>query len=387
MKVQFITLAPNKWQGQWMNRQQLFSRLGKQFPVLYSTGPMCLWQRQSPEFSKLKLTSQVIDDNYVKVLTPSIFSVRIPKLKILDRIANKIFGTSLIKHTKPNTPIVLYLFHPSYYHFARYIKHDYLVFHAYDDYSKQGSYSKELKSSDLELAQQADLLIVSSNSIKKRYQKLCHRDDILFVPNGVDFKFFSQKPNIEPVDLASIPSPRVSYVGSINSKIDLDLLLKLAIHFPLVSFVMVGHIANLDKNQLVLFNALSKKENVYFLGNKAVNEISAYMHYADINIMLYSVSEKIWASSGYPLKMHEYLAVGKPVISCNIEAVREFSGVIKIAQSTEEWTTYIEEILNQKDSDEMLYKRQCVAKANTWDQRVESISKGIAQLLLDEDKA
>ena len=159
MQAQFIVLAPNEWQGQWMNRQQIFSRIGQQSPVLYSTGPLFLWQRHSAAFGKLNTIEKVFLDHNVNVLTPHLFSVRLVKWKFLDNIACTLFGKIVSKNTaQPKLPIILYIFHPSYYHYAAYIKHDFLVFHAYDDYSKQSRYSQELLDLDHSLAQKSRLV-------------------------------------------------------------------------------------------------------------------------------------------------------------------------------------------------------------------------------------
>jgi len=35
--VRLLAFGLNAWDGQWMNRQHLLSRIGRRFPVLYST--------------------------------------------------------------------------------------------------------------------------------------------------------------------------------------------------------------------------------------------------------------------------------------------------------------------------------------------------------------
>ena len=79
--------------------------------------------------------------------------------------------------------------------------------------------------------------------------------------------------------------------------------------------------------------------------------------------------------------MHEYLAVGKPIISCDIEAVREFSEVINIAKNSEQWKQLIHHLLSDKANHEMKHNRQAVARINTWEQRVALIKQKITQLL------
>jgi hypothetical protein len=44
-RCRLLALAPNSWDGQWMNRQQILSRLGAHHDVLYSTGAWSVWDR------------------------------------------------------------------------------------------------------------------------------------------------------------------------------------------------------------------------------------------------------------------------------------------------------------------------------------------------------
>ena len=104
------------------------------------------------------------------------------------------------------------------------------------------------------------------------------------------------------------------------------------------------------------------------------------MHHFDINTMIYKSNRSGWASSGYPLKLHEYLAAGKTVISSNIEAVRSFSDVVSIAEGIDEWVDNIKILLNESNSSDLVAKRKKVAKNNTWECRTESIVNYIKQL-------
>jgi hypothetical protein len=48
-KLPIVAFAPHPWkESEWMNRQQLLSRMGKRgWPVIYSQGAMDIWQRNT----------------------------------------------------------------------------------------------------------------------------------------------------------------------------------------------------------------------------------------------------------------------------------------------------------------------------------------------------
>jgi glycosyltransferase involved in cell wall biosynthesis len=91
-----------------------------------------------------------------------------------------------------------------------------------------------------------------------------------------------------------------------------------------------------------------------------------------------------WAYYGYPLKLHEYLAGGKPVVGSDLPSIREFSGVISIVRSPEEWRRAIESALGENSSAQIT-KRAQIARENTWDERVRVIEEAIFLKMVEKD--
>jgi len=82
----------------------------------------------------------------------------------------------------------------------------------------------------------------------------------------------------------------------------------------------------------------------------------------------------------YPLKLHEYLAAGRPVVSAPLPALEPFADVVALAPDHAAFVACLEEALAQ-DNDEMRAKRQRVARANSWDVRVQERMAHAARLL------
>ena len=68
------------------------------------------------------------------------------------------------------------------------------------------------------------------------------------------------------------------------------------------------------------------------------------------------------------------MAMGKPIITTNFEAVFEFKDIISIAKSKEEFTRLVEDALN-KDEKKFSLKRKHIASQNTWEKKVNEISE------------
>ena len=101
----------------------------------------------------------------------------------------------------------------------------------------------------------------------------------------------------------------------------------------------------------------------------------AYLSHLQVGLLPYRLDGA--AQFCYPLKMHEYLAAGLPVVSSNISAVRTFSSVVRVAHTLPEWIASIEESVRRNDAALVAERRQ-IASENSWDTRVSRISSLIA---------
>jgi glycosyltransferase involved in cell wall biosynthesis len=72
------------------------------------------------------------------------------------------------------------------------------------------------------------------------------------------------------------------------------------------------------------------------------------------------------------LKLHEYLACGKPVVATPLPNLREFADVLYFAEDTSQWVQAIEQALGETNP-ELRTRRQSVARENSWDSRVHTI--------------
>jgi hypothetical protein len=91
-----------------------------------------------------------------------------------------------------------------------------------------------------------------------------------------------------------------------------------------------------------------------------------------------------WAYFGYPLKLHEYLAAGKPSIASDLPSIREFHNVIRIARTQEEWMSGISEALSN-DSAAQRAARVEVARQNTWDARILVIEEVLSRKMKEKN--
>src|SRR5262249_5057917 len=221
-----------------------------------------------------------------------------------------------------------------------------------------------------------DLVFANGSTLWKQKNRY---GNALNVPMGVDFALFSRAQLEEtavPSDLEAIKPPRIGYVGNVNAKVDFELLEFIARTEPQWSVVLVGP-SNINIPELrANYERLRLLPNVHHLGFRPLQILPNYVRGLDVCLMCYRTDG--WAYYGYPLKLHEYLAGGKAVVGSDLPSIREFSGVISIARSPEEWQQAIESALNANTSAQIA-RRVEVARENTWDERVRVIEEAIAR--------
>ncbi|MCK7579225.1 MAG: glycosyltransferase [Chromatiales bacterium] len=272
------------------------------------------------------------------------------------------------------------LFEPQFYPYLEHLQPCDVVFHAYDDFTGQSGWNDSMAAQQIALLKAAKLVTASSDAIARRLGD----QRVRVLPNGADvttFELARKRP--EPLDLRHVPHPRIGYVGAINRKVDLKLIADVAAARPDWHWVLVGRVERPELlRDAVLADPLQRCEvlpNVHFLGQKDRLAVPGYVGHMDVNAMCYRTGGDGWWKAGYPLKMHEYLATGLPVISTSVESVVPFGHVVTLADSVDEWVSAIDDTHNHPDA-EQERMRMVVAKENSWDARVDVLESLLSSL-------
>jgi glycosyltransferase involved in cell wall biosynthesis len=149
----------------------------------------------------------------------------------------------------------------------------------------------------------------------------------LLITHGVDLDMFIAAGNSRapgPADIAVLKRPRVGFIGGIDAHtFDPPLFLKVARALPDVNFVMVGG-CSLPEGWCPL-------PNVTFAGRKPYDTIATYMAAMDALIMPWNKSD--WIKACNPIKLKEYLAVGRPVITTDFPALERYRDLVRVADT------------------------------------------------------
>jgi glycosyltransferase involved in cell wall biosynthesis len=352
-----------------MDRHYLLSRLAGYFQVVWMTQP---WWRELVSGSVprgLSPEANAARPEGLQVYEPEIWLPRIGQPAWLARFTSRerLKRAADMLRARGCTKVVLFVCQPEYGVALEDLTHDFSIYYVSDEYSFTTT-EVELSATERKVLGSVDHVYLTSPALMQKRGGFNPNTE--FLPMGVDFQKFST-PVPEPDDLREIPYPRVGYMGHLKKMLDWPLLLDLSTVHPEWSFVFVGPKGPHPEIDVIL-EKMSRLPNVYFLGGKPSKSLGAYPQHFDVCLMPYVIDD--YTRYVYPLKMHEYLAGGRPVVSSPIRSVEDFKHVISLARNREEWSRAIEHALTlSQNTPEQRARRQSVARDYDWDGLVAKI--------------
>jgi glycosyltransferase involved in cell wall biosynthesis len=195
---------------------------------------------------------------------------------------------------------------------------------------------------------------------------------LLLAPNGADVSHFNKalEPGLEvPPEIASLPRPVAGYVGAVSQWLDQEMLAAAARTKPEWSFVLIGPV----DTDVEILRALP---NVHLLGRKSYATLPAYLKGFNLTMIPFKINELTRGVN--PVKLYEYLAAGKPVISSDLPEVRPFQPAVAVYRNQSEFLKKMEEEL-AGDSPQKVAARLRLAEENSWQARASVVEEEIVR--------
>lgn len=277
--------------------------------------------------------------------------------------------------------------------YFKYFKDNKKYFDAVDDWSENKTFEKEkelLLENYKNIIQNSEYTFTRPEKLKDKFIKIayCHKetettlscnnikDNIKIILNGVDVDHYKNPKNVgrlieifEKIDKDF--KIKIGYVGVIKEdRIDSDLLEYLLNEHKDKMFVMGGIIGKTFNIQ-----RFENYKNIIFLGELSYDEMSAI--YKNINICIIPHLLNEFIKSMDPMKLYGYLAAGKPVVTVDVPGVEQFKDLIKVTNSKEQFSSYINEIANSSEyySNENILERQESIKEFSWKGKADEMMK------------
>jgi glycosyltransferase involved in cell wall biosynthesis len=236
-----------------------------------------------------------------------------------------------------------------------------LVYDCLDDFAAFHPDAARIEAAEARLAARAGVVFATAETLERRMRRLNART--LRLPNGADADHFAPVSAAAlpvPPDVARIPGPVLGYVGEMARWFDVELVRALARHDPGWQIVLIGPVHG---NPIAPLRALP---NVHYLGPKPYRELPAYVHRFDVGLLPFRIDRLTAAVD--PVKLYEYLAAGKPVVSTHLPEASRHGDVVTIADGAA-FPAAVAAALRGTADAAGVARRVAVARENSWDRR------------------
>jgi glycosyltransferase involved in cell wall biosynthesis len=396
-----ICLAFPAWEGNYLKSTvQLMKELAKTNRVLYVDYAytwkdfinslrgkgFANWQRMLGFQPRLRTeTLENGADIYILTLPPVIPTNFIKNSTFFDKINafNAYFMEKTIKKAQRNLGMlppsvystsgseltVINAFNPIFgVHLGGKFDEKHLIYYCYDEINAATWAKRHGARLENRFIKMVDTVVVTSQGLLDKKSKL--HDNCHLVKNGVDFDLFAS----EKTQTLSYPFPNagqyektIGYLGSVDERLDYDLIENVIKQTPQYQYIFVGRVTTVAYE-----NRLKKYPNVILVGSQPPSILPTWVQKYDVCWIPFIKNEL--TAGIYPLKINEYLAAGKPVVSTPFSDLSDFSSVISIAENTDKMVDCFQ--LNNQN----VAMRRDFAAQNAWGARANDLGKLIAKL-------
>ncbi len=214
-------------------------------------------------------------------------------------------------------------------------------------------------------------IITTSELLKEKYIKVHPKVTFFRIPSELNNYNLINKDSLlssNPNPLSNIPKPIIGYIGTINDwKINIQLIEFLVKKNKELSFVFIG---KYSKNSNKINSIIKYYSNCYHIDMQSKANLPYYVNNFDICIIPYKTNS--YGKYSYPVKIMDYLILGKPVVTTALPSIRYLSekGLIYWSRNEEEFIKNIRRTLNKKRSFDITKRRISEANKNRWETRI-----------------
>jgi len=188
------------------------------------------------------------------------------------------------------------------------------------------------------------------------------------VRNAVDERWLAP---VTPVRATPAGRPVVGFVGALYEWLDWDLVDAVTREMSHVDFVFVG-----PDDGRSSFAGSKARANVHFPGACAHEDVPQWLAGFDACWIPFRANAVARATN--PVKLYEYLALGKPVVATEVAGLESFAGLVERADSHAEMVKRLTETLEAGHAGAQ--QRRAFAAENTWTKRALQVRRFLEQL-------
>ena len=246
-----------------------------------------------------------------------------------------------------------------------------LVYQRSDRYEQYPGVDARLISRlDRDLKAEAAVTFFAGMELYEEERSQCRR--AYYLEHGVDYELFAQAHEDEtvPEEMKGLSRPVVGFFGGMDPHtFDAGLAAAAATACGEMTFVFIGS-GSCD------LSGLASLPNVRIVGRRPYEQIPRYGKCFDVAIMPWVRSR--WIEACNPVKLKEYLALGKPVVSTPFGELARYAGLVTAAEGAEAFAAAIRSSLAE-DGDDLRRKRRQRVMGHSWSAKADEAARVILE--------
>ena len=298
--------------------------------------------------------------------------VRFRPVRILAYLLQAVLIRIFVAIRHPKLPKVLWFFEPFHIPPLLHIFSDYTSLYDCVDYYP--GFNPGARAEHRACMDTASYVIANSKPLAAMLRRI--RSDVVSVPLGSSTSLFKNY-RISPLPPKK-ENVTVGYIGGISSRIDFSLLATVIQRLPRVRFLFVGppesNVFGKSDHSLHAMRILSAYHNVEWIQGVPKKDIPAVLSRVDIGIVPYR-SNLSFNRYSFPMKVMEYFACGKPVVSTDIYSLRGYTDaqILAIASTPETFAREIRLIQRNGWQESKQKKQVSIAISMSWQEKIKAI--------------
>jgi teichuronic acid biosynthesis glycosyltransferase TuaH len=285
-------------------------------------------------------------------------------------------------------PLALAISYPYYLALRDQVRPDVLLYYNTDDYGLYWASRRDsVKSLERRAVGEANLSVfiarLRAEELRAAVPDAASR--IVHLPLGAPSQAIASapqaRPAVPPAEIAHLPRPLLGFVGSLEDRIDWDLLESLARAFPSGSIILIGRDPK-PQPRAAWYQAFRRAvalPNVHRLGWRTQDEIARFNAAFDVCLIPYQADHP-FNRAACPTKIMDYMATSRPVVTTPVPECRLYDHLFEVADTPSDFVAAVRKVVDQGSDDGRAPLRWKTARSATWERTSATMLRHIQAL-------
>ncbi len=276
----------------------------------------------------------------------------------------------------------LVMVYPHYIYLRDQLRPDVSLYYNVDDYTLYWPrHAERIRELEREVVRSAEVTVcvarLRADELKAAVPEAAAR--IHHIPHGAPTPFLADRPLVRPgeppEDIAHLPRPLLGYIGSMEDRVDWDLMDRLARQFPRASIVVLGRPGSpVDRPWWEACERFLARPNVHAIGWRPQEVLARYYQAFDLSLIPYRLDHPFNRACS-PTKIMDAMGSGRPIVATAIPECRLHAERFHVADDGDAFLAAVRSILDRGSDDGRAAIRHAFAVANS--------CRGVGERLLD----